>query len=123
MKKAKVCKDPNKEPSPLPHGRCIKKCKEGTLRDPSTGKCVKIPASNPVVSKVPNDVCKELPRTKIKIEKFIKDIKKYKTAKDLIEGYKVDDKDIINVVGQKKILKRNKDLYMRDYGIYVLNLD
>ena len=81
MKKAKVCKDPNKEPYPLPDGKCIKKCKEGTFRDPSTKKCVNIlPKSNLVVSKVP--------RTKTSIQKFIKDIEKYDTANDLIENYK-----------------------------------
>ena len=118
MKKTKVCKDPMKEPYPPPTGRCIYKCNEGTVRNTSTGKCEKIPMSNPVISNsskvpvvsnvlvVPTNVCKELPRTKINIEKFIKDIEKYKTAKDLIESYKVDDKDIMNVVGELNKLNK-----------------
>jgi hypothetical protein len=107
MKKTKVCKDPMKEPYPLPNGRCIFKCKEGSIRNTSTGKCDKISTSIPIVPVVPTNVCKEVPRTKINIEKFIKDIEKYKTAKNLIEGYKVDDKDINNVVGE--LNKLNKE--------------
>jgi hypothetical protein len=103
MKKAKVCKDPNKEPYPLPDGKCIKKCKEGTFRDPSTKNCVNIPASNPVVSKVP--------RTKTSIQKFIKDIEKYDTANDLIENYKDGDNDIKKIVGE---LNEEQNKYDKD---------
>jgi site-specific DNA-methyltransferase (adenine-specific) len=74
-------------------------CNENQICNPKTGRCI-IDRS---LNKAKGDV-KIPPRTIKNIRDFIKDIKKYNTAKDLIEGYK-NDKNIKDVIKELKNTK------------------
>jgi hypothetical protein len=69
-----------------------KVCEKGKICNPKTGRCIKDRTLNKA-----NTTIVDIPRTKKTIRDFVKDIKKYNTARDLIEGYK-DDKDATNVI-------------------------
>lgn len=58
-----------------------KLCEKDKICNPKTGRCIK--------DRTPKIV--DIPRTKKTIRDLVKDIKKYNTAKELIEGYKNDN--------------------------------
>jgi hypothetical protein len=64
-----------------------KVCEKDKICNPKTGRCIIDRGRNKTI----------IPRTKKNIRDFVKDIINYKTAKELIEGYK-DDKDANNVI-------------------------
>jgi hypothetical protein len=69
-----------------------KVCEKDKICNPKSGRCIKDRTLNKA-----NTTIVDIPRTKKTIRDFVKDIKKYNTARDLIEGYK-DDKDATNVI-------------------------
>ena len=61
-----------------------KLCEKDKICNPKTGRCIK--------DRTPNKtMIVDIPRTKKTIRDLVKDIKKYNTAKELIEGYKNDN--------------------------------
>ena len=61
-----------------------KLCEKDKICNPKTGRCIKdrTPKKTTII---------DIPRTKKTIRDLVKDIKKYNTAKELIEGYKNDN--------------------------------
>jgi hypothetical protein len=66
-----------------------KVCEKDKICNPKTGRCIK--------DRTPKKTTTIEPRTKKTIRDLVKDIKKYNSARELIEGYK-EDKDATDVI-------------------------